>query len=424
MEQYASTALITMLPHIAPCPIPAFLEVPLIYSDSINNNSFSGAESRELNLNRDFNKQIVDCALNYYFKSMTNKADTPASAKKRPLYLLILLIIWTIIRTIFVTYAVIFSIVGTLAIYLGYTHGKAYFENHLMKPINEVKQLITENPTETAFMKQYREQLREAGESDSLVWKFVPLDSIADILKIMVLAAEDDGFYTHPGFSLDAIVEAIERNRNSNSFRSGGSTITQQVAKNFFLTPEKSFERKFMEIGYALLLEKYLGKDRILELYLNYAQWGKNIFGCEAAANVYYRKSSANLTRTEAARMASTLAMPTRITPHHTRSNFMAKRIAVIANNMYIRGQIDDAGYLALTGYPHPNAETVRDADISDIGNTGNVSGVNDAGANRKRDEHKEKAVEVLKKEIEPPKEETTKQRRFKGGTNSSRSKQ
>ncbi|MCL2688343.1 MAG: monofunctional biosynthetic peptidoglycan transglycosylase [Chitinispirillia bacterium] len=297
--------------------------------------------------------------VNYYFKAMTNSADNQNPNKKLPLILRILIGIYIVIRTIFVAYAVIFAIAGTIAIYLGYTHGRAYFDNHLMKPINDVKQLITENPTESAYMKQYREQLREAGECDSLIWKFVPLDSIADILKQTVLAAEDDGFYTHPGFSLDAIVEAIERNRTSNSFRSGASTITQQVAKNFFLTPEKSFERKFMEIGYALLMEKYLGKDRILELYLNYAQWGKNVFGCEAAANVYFRKSSANLTRTEAARMAATLAMPARITPHHTKSGFMARRIAVIANNMYIRGQLDDAGYFSLTGEHHPNAEQV-----------------------------------------------------------------
>ena len=284
----------------------------------------------------------------------------PAAAnKKRPLILRILFVIWVVIKTIFVGYAVIFSIVGTALIILGYTHAKTFIDTHVMAPINEVKRLKTENPTESAYMRQYREQLAAAGENDSLIWKFIPLDSIADILKITVLAAEDDGFYTHPGFSLDAIVEAIDHNRSANSLKRGASTITQQLAKNLFLTPEKTFERKIRELGYTLLMERYLGKDRILELYLNYAQWGKNIFGCEAAANVYYRKSSANLTRLEAVRMAATLAMPTRITPHHTKSTFMARRINVIANNMYLRGKLDDAGYIALTGIPHPNAEPV-----------------------------------------------------------------
>jgi len=341
---------------------------------------------------------------------MADNTGNPNPKKKLPLPLRILIVIWIVIRTIFVTYAVIFSIAATAALILGYNHAKAYFDNHVMKPVNEVKQLINENPAETAYMKQYREQLREAGESDTLIWKFVPLDSIADILKIMVLAAEDDGFYTHPGFSLDAIVEAIDKNRNANSFKSGASTITQQLAKNLFLTPEKSFERKFIELGYTLLMEKYLGKDRILELYLNYAQWGKNIFGCEAAANVYYKKSSANLTRTEAARMAATLSMPTRITPHHTKSNYMAKRIVVIANNMYIRGTLDDAGYLALTGQPHPNAEPMpAESDSISVSSTGNSNVSNNISSSiidsgRKRDEHKEKETEILKEEKKPRK--------------------
>ena len=190
----------------------------------------------------------------------------------------------------------------------------------------------------------------------------MPLDSISKTLVAAVLAAEDDGFYTHPGISLDAIVEAMEYNRAANSLKRGASTISQQLAKNLFLSPEKSFERKIKEFGYTLLMEKYLGKDRILELYLNYAQWGKNVFGCEAAANVYYRKNSLNLTMTESARMAACLAMPTRITPHYTKSGFMAKRIAVIANNMYIRNKIDDAGYMALTGEMPPGKESVLES--------------------------------------------------------------
>ncbi|MDR2579076.1 MAG: transglycosylase domain-containing protein, partial [Chitinispirillales bacterium] len=176
-----------------------------------------------------------------------------------------------------------------------------------------------------------------------------------------VLAVEDDGFYTHPGISLDAIVEAINHNRAAGSIKRGASTITQQLAKNMFLTPERSFERKVKEIGYALLMEKYLGKDRILELYLNYAQWGNNIFGAEAAANVYYRKSAVNLTLVESARMAATLAMPMRITPHHTRSGYMANRVTVIANNMFGRRRIDAAGYFALTGVHPAGVEPIID---------------------------------------------------------------
>jgi monofunctional biosynthetic peptidoglycan transglycosylase len=254
-------------------------------------------------------------------------------------------------------YAVLFTLAATFLLVKGYF----YFNDKVMAPLNEVKLLKTQNPGESAYMTQYREELRLKGEADTLTWKFVPLDSVSKTLIAAVLAAEDDGFYTHPGISLDAIVEAIEYNRAANSLKRGASTITQQLAKNLFLSPEKSFERKIKEFGYTLLMEKYLGKDRILELYLNYAQWGKNIFGCEAAANVYYKKNSRNLTLTESARMAACLAMPTRITPHYTKSGFMAKRIAVIANNMYIRNKIDDAGYTALTGETPPGKEPVQE---------------------------------------------------------------
>jgi monofunctional biosynthetic peptidoglycan transglycosylase len=279
---------------------------------------------------------------------------TEPTPKKRPLILTILLAVWITIKTIFLLYAVLFTLVATFILIKGYY----YFNDTIMKPVNEVKALKTENPAESAYMSQYRQELRDKGENDSLVIKFVPLDSISKTLIYTVLAVEDDGFYNHPGISLDAIMEAIEYNKTAASNKQhGASTITHQLAKNLFLTPERSFERKIKELGYTLLMEKYLGKDRILELYMNYAQWGKNIFGCEAAANVYYKKSSANLTLTESARMAACLSMPSKITPHHTKSAYMGKRIVIIANNMYIRKRLDDAGYLSLTGAYPPGRE-------------------------------------------------------------------
>ncbi|MDR0330572.1 MAG: transglycosylase domain-containing protein [Chitinispirillales bacterium] len=275
--------------------------------------------------------------------------------KKRHIAVSILIGVYVAIRTVFVAYAVIFTIVATWALVKGY----CYFNDTVMAPINEVKALKSNNPEESAYMAQYRQELRDKGESDTLVWKFVPLDSISQSLINAVLAVEDDGFYMHPGFSLDAIVEAIEYNKSINANKRGASTITQQLAKNMFLTPEKSFERKVKELGYTLLMEKYLGKDRLLELYMNYAQWGKNIFGCEAAANTYYKKGSRGLTLLESARMASCLAMPTKLTPHYTKSVYMGKRIVIIANNMYIRNKLDDAGYMALTGTYPPGKEDV-----------------------------------------------------------------
>jgi len=280
--------------------------------------------------------------------------------RKRHIIVTILLVIWTIIKTVFVTYAVAFTLVATFLLFKGYR----YFNDTLMKPVNEVKALITENPAESAYMSQCRQEMRDRGENDSLIQRFVPLDSISRTMIYAVLAAEDDAFYNHPGFSLDAIAEAIEYNKTASPKRQhGASTLTQQLAKNLFLTPEKSFERKIKELGYTLLMEKYLGKDRILELYLNYAQWGKNVFGCEAAAKIYFKKSSINLTITESARMAACLSMPTKITPLHTKSVYMGKRVMFIANNLYRRKRLDDAGYLALTGVHPPGSDMDSEGD-------------------------------------------------------------
>jgi Membrane carboxypeptidase (penicillin-binding protein) len=115
----------------------------------------------------------------------------------------------------------------------------------------------------------------------------------------------------------------------------GGSTITQQLAKNLFLSGERSWERKFKELAYALLMEHELGKDRILELYLNYAQWGKDIFGCQEACLTYYKKSCSKLSVDQAINLAAMLASPGKHHPNMRESQFMAKRRAVIYQNMF-----------------------------------------------------------------------------------------
>ena len=262
--------------------------------------------------------------------------------KSSNLVLRILKIFFTVVITLFVTYSVLFSLAGTVAIIIGY--------QFVTKPIKEVKALKTTNPTETAFMKLYKNELVNEGSSDTLKHIFVPLDSISKNLITSVIASEDDGFYTHPGIDLEAMMQAAAYNRTQGEVKRGASTITQQMAKNLFLSKERSFKRKVKELVYALLMERYLGKDRILELYLNYAQWGKNIFGCEAASQEYFKKSSYNLSRTESARLAAVLAMPTKLSPHHTKSVFMSKRIAVIANNLYLHKIINDSTYFSLTG--------------------------------------------------------------------------
>lgn len=256
-----------------------------------------------------------------------------------------------VVAGLLLTYSVVFSITATVLIYKGYQLAKA--------PVNQVLMLKNSNPEESVFMTRYRKQLSDEGLPDSLIHSFISLDSISPHLKKAVIAAEDDGFYTHPGIDLEAIIQASEFNKIQGEFKRGASTLTQQVAKNLFLGAEKSFERKFKELGFALLMEHYLGKDRILELYLNYAQWGKNIFGCEAASQYYFKKSASQLSRNEAARLAAVLAMPSKLTPFH-KTNFMGKRLGVIANNLYMHKLIDDEGFFGLTGSLPPRKDSLQ----------------------------------------------------------------
>jgi monofunctional glycosyltransferase len=265
----------------------------------------------------------------------------------------ILKTLWVTIRGIFILYAVIFSLVGTLVLYASY--------QFVISPIRQIKMLQYANPKETAYMSRLRQTL---GPRDTIAQNFVPLDSISPDLQRAVLAAEDDGFYTHPGIDIEAMLAAMEYNRLQNSIKRGASTITQQLAKNLFLTNEKSFRRKYRELLYTVLMEKYLGKKRILELYLNYAQWGKDVFGCEAASRRYFKKSSKRISRNEAARLAAVLAMPDKVSPLNVNSTFIGSRIAVIANNLYLHHFIDDSGYHDLTGTHLPGKDSLDTASV------------------------------------------------------------
>ena len=271
--------------------------------------------------------------------------------KTLKILLLVAKIIAYTVMGLLLTYAVCFSIAASIVLFKGYQLVK--------KPLQEVTWFRDHNPSQTAFMKHCLAEL--AGETppvDTLLQTFIPLDSISPNLTSAVLAAEDDAFYLHPGFDVAAILAATEYNRIQGSNKHGGSTITQQMAKNLFLSSDRTFHRKYLELLYAVLMERYLGKERILELYMNYAQWGKNIFGCEAASRYYFKKSSRNLSITEAARLAAVLAKPSSLTPHYSRSVFMSKRLAVIAQNLYLHHSIDDSGYFALTGtLPFSNKE-------------------------------------------------------------------
>lgn len=153
---------------------------------------------------------------------------------------------------------------------------------------------------------------------------------LSPLLRRAVLASEDDRFYLHFGIDAVEIQNALERRRRGGKLR-GASTLTQQVAKNLFLWNGRSFVRKGIEAYIALLLELLLSKERILDLYLNLAEWGPNAFGAEAAARVHYGKSAARLTRDEAARLAAILPAPRRWSP---KGAIASRRAATILGRM------------------------------------------------------------------------------------------
>ncbi len=153
-----------------------------------------------------------------------------------------------------------------------------------------------------------------------------------------VLAAEDDRFFLHEGFDFEEIEKAIENSKRGKKLR-GASTITQQVAKNLFLWEGRSFVRKGLEAWLTVVLEICLSKERILDLYLNMAEWGDGVFGAEMAAQTYYRKRAATLTREEAARLAAILPAPRRWSPQ---GSVATRRAAIIMQRMQYAAPLED----------------------------------------------------------------------------------
>lgn len=179
----------------------------------------------------------------------------------------------------------------------------------------DVTPLKKNPPKTTAYIELRRRQAKKAGKPFNLRWTFVPLSAISGHLKDAVVTAEDDGFYRHKGVDWDAQKVAWQRNLDERKLAYGGSTITQQLARNLYLSPSRNPLRKIKEALIAMRLEKTLGKRRILELYLNSIEWGNGVFGAEAAAQAYFGKSAADLTPEEAVAMAVVLPNPRRWSP-------------------------------------------------------------------------------------------------------------
>lgn len=178
-----------------------------------------------------------------------------------------------------------------------------------------ISKLIKENPKKTAFMAYREQEWKNEGKRCRIDQRWVPLSRISPCLISAVTIAEDDKFWVHEGFDYDAIQKAVEKDLKAGEFKLGGSTISQQLAKNLYLSPAKNPFRKAREAVITWRMERVLTKKRILELYLNVIEWGEGIFGAEAAARHYYGKSASRITPHEAARLAAVLPNPRKYSP-------------------------------------------------------------------------------------------------------------
>jgi len=205
----------------------------------------------------------------------------------------------------------------------------------------DVSRLAKERPAKSAFMEYRERQWQSEGLRKRVRQEWVPLARISPYLVKAVIIAEDDKFWSHEGFDFEAMQEALEKDLRKKRFRAGGSTISQQLAKNLYLSPSRNPIRKLKEAILTWRLERNLSKRRIIELYLNVAEWGDGIFGIEAASRHYFGKGAAALTPREAARLAVVLPSPLRYNPVGS-GRYVEKRAETILRIMARREPIPD----------------------------------------------------------------------------------
>jgi len=228
-------------------------------------------------------------------------------------------IIWAVFQV-----AQYFHILDIRALRSNPPHTTAFIEADHMRLHNE-------------FMTAQRNGVRPLPDT-TIRWTWVPLDSIPKTLVDLVLVAEDSKFYSHDGFDLEEIEYAMVANHQANKPMRGASTITQQVAKNLYLASDKEMQRKAREAAISLLLEHYLGKDRILETYLNVAQFGHGVFGVREAARYHFGEELENLTQDQMLSLVCLLPSPEHWNPRHPSPGFIMHKQQVLRNYALFKG--------------------------------------------------------------------------------------
>ncbi len=201
----------------------------------------------------------------------------------------------------------------------------------------DVSKLRKMHPKKTTFMEYREKEWQNQGKKKKIAQQWIPLSQVSPYVIKAVIIAEDDKFWTHEGFDYDAMQKAVEKDIKKKKFALGGSTISQQLAKNLYLTPSKNPVRKIKEAILTWRIERNLSKKRIIELYLNVAEWGDGLFGIGVAARSFFGKPASELTAKEAARLASVLPNPRRFNPAGD-SRYVENRSEKIYEIMVRRG--------------------------------------------------------------------------------------
>ncbi len=229
------------------------------------------------------------------------------------------------------------------------------------------------NPGTTALMKQRMDEAREEGKTLRIAQRWIPLSRLPRHVIDAVIVAEDGTFFTHSGVDWFEVQESIGKNVREGRAARGASTITQQLAKNLYLSTSKDPVRKLKELIITLLLEHQLGKNRILELYLNVIEWGRGIFGIEAASHAYFGKSASGLSLDEALRLAAVIPSPLRHLPD-TDTRYVMRRKAIILRRLTARyadeysPQKEDSSSQSLNEVPDDTTTDTTDIDEGDNG--------------------------------------------------------
>jgi len=226
----------------------------------------------------------------------------------------------------------LFSKIIVLLVILGAIDVARYFVYPDISALKETR------PIPTAFMQYREEQWAQESRNMHITHKWVKMKNISPNIIKAVLIGEDDGFWKHEGFDVKGMEAAIERSIKKGTL-AGGSTISQQLSKNLYLSPSKNPVRKIKEAIITWRIEKTLSKRRILEIYLNVAEWGDGIFGIEAAARHYYGKSAKRLTAREASRLAAVLPNPIKYNPTGNQK-YVKNRAKIIYRVLQRRGVV------------------------------------------------------------------------------------